>query len=57
MKIRQLELKLLEEEHQRKLVQDQTSQVTKEAWQHSARSGCFLFFFEKSLMGFLPTNI
>lgn len=34
MKIRQLELKLLEEEHQRKLVQDKTSQVTKEAWQH-----------------------
>lgn len=34
MKIRQLELKLLEEEHQRKLVQDKTSQVTKETWQH-----------------------
>lgn len=34
MKIRQLELKLQEEEHQRKLVQDKTSQVTKGALQH-----------------------
>lgn len=31
MKIRQLELRLQEEEHQRKLVQDKTSQVTKGA--------------------------
>lgn len=34
MKIRQLELKLQEEEHQRKLGQDKTSQVTEEALQH-----------------------
>lgn len=45
MKIRQLELKLQEEEHQRKLVQDKTSQVTEEASQHYARL-CYLFWKE-----------
>lgn len=38
MKIRQLEMKLQEEEHQRKLVQDKTSQVMERASPRQAQA-------------------